>query len=115
MTSLVRTLGKLHRHLPVSQVHAAPVAGSAWIAAYDTLHEVLDGFGIGVTDVPDAARPPADIFDDVDNQIACADVGRLRAVSVQFTNCNPIGMLSGRRASLAAVGLVGRSARQSAG
>ena len=110
MTKSIRTLGNRPRYFPVSPKDTDPPAGSARIAAYAALPEVLTGFGVDLADVLDAARLPSNIFDDPESRISYADVGRLVAVSVQQTKCDHIGLLIGQGSGLAAMGLVGQIA-----
>ena len=110
VTKPVRTLGTAPTHLPVSLTGAAQETGSARIAAYLALPEVLSGLGIDVADVLDAVGLPASIFDDRENLVAYPDLGRLLAVSAQLSNCDYIALLVARHVGLADMGLAGAAA-----
>jgi AraC-like DNA-binding protein len=111
VTKSVRTLGNVSTHLPVSLTRAAQETGSARIAAYLALPEVLSGLGVDLADVLDVAGLHASIFDDRENLVAYPDLGRLLAVSAQLSNCDHIALLVARRVGLADMGLAGASAR----
>lgn len=80
------------------------------MAAYLTLPEVLKGFGVDPADVLDAARLPASIFDDSENRVAYADLGRLLSVSARMSNCDHIALLIAQRVRLVDMGLAGHAA-----
>jgi AraC-like DNA-binding protein len=89
---------------------SAPPVGSARIAAFMHLPEILREFGVDVHDVIHEAGVQPDIFDDPDNLIPYPDVGRLLSVSARHTNCDHIGLLIGQRSRLATMGLAGQMA-----
>ncbi|MBK6452628.1 MAG: AraC family transcriptional regulator [Proteobacteria bacterium] len=104
------TLGRMNRHLHVQEPGSIPFVGSARIAAFLPLPEILSEFGIDVRDVMREARVQADIFDDPDNLIPYPDVGRLLSVSARHTSCDYIGLLVGQRSRSASLGLAGQVA-----
>ncbi|MGB7739202.1 MAG: AraC family transcriptional regulator ligand-binding domain-containing protein [Steroidobacteraceae bacterium] len=110
MTRPVRTLANAPKHFPVSPTGVASTAGSARIAAYRRLPEVLAGLGVELRDVMDAAGLPAGIFDDPDTLVAYADLGRLMEVSAQLSNCDHIALLMAQGIRLADMGLAGEVA-----
>jgi len=114
VTKPMRTLGRTTKHFPVSSMSTAPAIGSARIAAYRTLPEVLRGLGVDLDDVLDAARLPASIFDDPETMVAYPDLGRLLAVSAQLSHCDYIALLVARHVRLADMGLAGAAALCSA-
>lgn len=97
-------------HFYVGDPGAAESAGSVRIAAYLELPAVLAGFGVELHDVLDAAGIQADVFDDPDNLVPYAAIGRLLSVSARYTGCDHIGLLLGQRSRLATMGLAGQIA-----
>jgi AraC-like DNA-binding protein len=87
-----------------------PGWGSARVAAYQHLPEVLAGLGVDYHDVLEAVGLPADIFADPDTMIAYTDLGHLLLVSAQQSNCDYIGLLLAQRVRLADLGLAGQIA-----
>lgn len=87
-----------------------PGWGSARVAAYRHLPEVLAGLGVDYHDVLEAVGLPADVFADPDTMIAYTDLGRLLLVSAQQSNCDYIGLLLAQRVRLADMGLAGQIA-----
>lgn len=110
MTFVVRILGNVPRHLYVLPERSGTDLGSARIAAFLPLPEVLAEFGVALGDVLNAAGVPADVFEDPDNLISYPDAGRLLAESVRNTNCGHVGLLVGQRSRLATMGLAGQVA-----
>jgi AraC-like DNA-binding protein len=82
--------------------------GSARIAAFLHLPDILRDFGIDVAEVIKEAGVRADIFSDPENLISYPDVGRLLAVSVRRSHCDHISLLVGQRSRLASMGLAGQ-------
>jgi AraC-like DNA-binding protein len=74
------------------------------------LPEVINGFGVDLADVLDAAGLPASIFDDPENLVAYPDLGRLLAVSARLSNCDYIALLVAQRVRLVDLGLAGEAA-----
>jgi AraC-like DNA-binding protein len=110
VTRQVRTLRSTPEHLPVLTARAGQQAGSARMAAYLALPEVLRGLGVDLADVLDAARLPASVFDDGENLVAYADLGRLLAASARLSNCDHIALLAAQRVRLTDMGLAGQIA-----
>ncbi len=104
-------MGKKHKYFPALPIVAAPEFGSARVAAYRHLPEVLARFGIDFRDVLDAVGLPEDSLNDPDRTIAYADLGRLLQVSGQQSNCDHIGLLIAQRVRLTDMGLPGQIAR----
>jgi AraC-like DNA-binding protein len=84
--------------------------GSVRISAFMHLPEILRELGVDAHDVIDEAGLRADIFDNPDNLIPYADIGRLLSVGARHTNCGHIGLLIGQRNRLASMGLAGQVA-----
>lgn len=84
--------------------------GTARIAAYIALPEVLREFGVEPRDILDEAGVRGEIFDDPEHQVPYTVIGRLLAVSALHTHCDHIGLLLGQRSGLATMGLAGRVA-----
>ena len=80
------------------------------MAAYLALPAVLNGLGGDLADVLDAASLPASIFDDSENLVAYADLGRLLAVSARLSNCDHIALLAAQHVRLVDMGLAGQAA-----
>ena len=110
VTEPMSNLGKEPRYFPVPPADAMPGWGSARIAAYRHLPEVLAGFGVDYHDVLEAVGLPADVFADPDTMIAYTDLGHLLLVSAQQSNCDYIGLLLAQRVRLADMGLAGQIA-----
>jgi AraC-like DNA-binding protein len=110
VTNTMSILSRPHRHLYVRKSGAVPAVGSARIAAFLYLPDVLREFGIDVRDVMREAGVQLDIFDDPDNLIPYPDVGRLLAACARRTDCDHIGLLIGQRSRLGSMGLAGQIA-----
>ena len=111
VTKPISALGKAGRYFPALPTNATPRFGSARVAAYRHLPEVLAGFGIDFRDVLDAVGLLENSLDDPDRMIAYADLGRLLQVSAQQSNCDYIGLLLAQRVRLADMGLAGQIAK----
>ncbi len=80
------------------------------MAAYLALPEVLNGFGVDLAEVLEAAGLPASIFDNGENLVPYPDLGRLLVVSARLSNCDYIALLMAQRVRLADMGLAGEAA-----
>jgi AraC-like DNA-binding protein len=104
------TLAKEPRYFPMRPADAVSGWGSARVAVYRHLPEVLAEFGVDYHDVLEAVGLPADVFADPDTMIAYPDLGHLLLVSEQRSNCDYIGLLLTQRVRLADMGLAGKIA-----
>jgi AraC-like DNA-binding protein len=82
-------------------VRVAPILG---------LPQLLADAGLDPDQVIAAAGIDPNLFDDAENTIAFADLGRLLARCATRTECPHLGLLIGQRTGLDALGLVGRVA-----
>lgn len=104
------TLGSAHRYSPTAPAGAVARQGSARVAAFQHLPEVLAGFGVDYRDVLDAVGLPAGTLDHPDTMIAYPDLGRLMLASAQQSHCDYIGLLITQRIRLADLGIAGQLA-----
>jgi AraC-like DNA-binding protein len=74
------------------------------------LPQLLADAGLDPNQVITAAGLDPNLFDDAENTIAFADLGRLLALCAARTECPHLGLLVGQRTGLDALGVVGRLA-----
>ena len=86
----------------------APVpAGAIRLGATKEIVSVLRDFGVNSDRVIAEARLDPHLFDDGNNMIPFAALGRLLKLCVARTGCSAFGLLVGQRASISALGLLG--------
>ena len=86
----------------------APVpAGAIRLGATKEIVSVLRDFGVGADRVIAEARLDPQLFDDSNNVIPFAALGRLFRLCVARTGCPAFGLLVGQKASISALGLLG--------
>jgi len=119
-------MGKRRTHFPLPRANtvadtdrapiragsnALQVAGSARIALYRHLPEVLQSFGVEIGDALKIAGIRAGIFDSADNRISYPDLARLQQVCERLTGCDHVLFLAARRSGLGDIGFSGQIAR----
>ena len=87
------------------------VTGSARVATYRHLPEVLKSFGVDINDALEIAGIRAAIFDSIDNRISYPDLGHLQHVCERLTGCDNVLFLAARRSGLDDIGFSGQIAR----
>jgi AraC-like DNA-binding protein len=90
---------------------ALHVAGSARVAVYRHLPEVLKSHGVEIGDALEIAGIRAGIFDSAENRISYPDLARLHQVCERLTGCEQVLFLAVRRIGLDDLGLSGQIAR----
>jgi AraC-like DNA-binding protein len=92
---------------PGAPVRPLP-AGSMYLGVAQEIVPTLRDFGLDPDPIIRAAGLDPHLFEDEDNVIPFAAMGRLCARSVARTNCPHFGLLVGRRATIRSLGMVGR-------
>lgn len=80
------------------------------VAVLRHLPEVLRGFGVPFEPLLAGLGLPPDLMDNPENTIAVASGAELLARCAERTRCPHLGLLLGRQASLASLGVIGRLA-----
>jgi AraC-like DNA-binding protein len=110
VTETMGTIGKARTYYPVQDADPVPGWGSARVAAYRHLPEVLSKFGVDFQEVLEAVGLPVNVFANPDTMVAYPDLGHLLLESVRQSNCDYIGLLLAQRVRLSDMGLAGQIA-----
>lgn len=99
---------------PPQRARPCPPDEDLWAQPLLCVPELLHSFGVSLATVARRADVPPSIFEDPENRISFADIGRLMAECAAVTDCPHFGLLVGQQSGVAAAGMVGRLARHSA-